>query len=226
MKKKLLLMCLMIAVLTVLLAVAAFAEEIEVVKTESEEYGTVIRLSADPGLDNAKQYVSTLKKIKDTVDSSQDYCILTDGTYFYVFPSSYITVERTDGKFEIYAGTEEQPGLKQALEEFNGAMNTSYYDDYVMGGGTYGNRRLDAIVRFEFSSDVTFSHQDWCCMRSYPNLVEVRFNHPFNNIANGMFQKSATLKTIIGFENVDGTLIGTGAFFGCSALEYIKLPLR
>ena len=57
MKKKLFLMCLMIAALAIVFTVSAFAEGITVSKTESEEYGTVIQLSADPGLDNAKNYV-------------------------------------------------------------------------------------------------------------------------------------------------------------------------
>ena len=223
MKKTLLTLALALA-FVVLLAMSVFAEDIIVSQKESEEYGTVIQLSADPGLDNAKQYVSTLKKINDTGDSSQDYCVVTDGTYFYVFPSSYFVLERADGKFELYAGTDSQPGIAQAMAEFNAAMGTEYYDGYVVGGGTYANRRIDAIVRFEFPSDVSLVHQDWCCMRSYSSLVEVRINHPLK-AGNGMFQSSSKLKTVIGFENVDATSIGKQIFMGCSALEYVKFPV-
>ena len=103
MKKKLLLTCLMISLLVIVFAVSAFAEEIIVSKTESEEYGTVIQLSADPGLDNAKNYVSTLNKINNGSTDLESLCILTDGTYYYVFPSSYIVDEREDGRFDIIA---------------------------------------------------------------------------------------------------------------------------
>ena len=97
--KKVLLICFMIVALFLLFTISTFAEDIIVSRTDSEEYGTVIQLSADPGLDNAKQYVSTLKKINDTGDSTQDYCILTDDTctYYHVFPASYIVFENAYG---------------------------------------------------------------------------------------------------------------------------------
>ena len=220
--KKIIFVGLMVAALVCLLAFTAFAEDIVVSKTESEEYGTVIQLNADPGLDNASQYVSTLKKINDTGDSTQDYCIVTDGTYFYVFPSSYFVLERADGKFELYTGTDAQPGVVQAMAEFNTATTKDYYNGYKVES-SYGNRRIDAFVRFEFPSDVTNVHQDWCCMRSYPKLVEVRINYPLS-VGNGMFMYSSKLKTVIGFENV--TSMGTQTFQGCTTLEYVKLPVN
>ena len=229
MKKKILLTALMVVAFIFAFVVSAFAEDIVVSRTESEEYGTVIQLSADPGLDNASQYASTLKKINDSGDSTQDYAILTDSTYYYVFPSSYIVWEWDDknaGRFEIYAGTEEKPGLAQALAEFNSAMGTDYYDDYVVVQ-TGAKKRISEIVRFEFPSDVTNAHQDYCCMRYYPYLVEVRFNHPFDvQPAANLFQGSAALKTVIGFETVLNYENSKSLFTACSALEYIKLPVN
>ena len=46
MKKKIVLMSLMIAALVSVFAISAFAEDIVVSKTESEEYGTIIQLNA------------------------------------------------------------------------------------------------------------------------------------------------------------------------------------
>ena len=196
MKKKIFLVSLMIAVFFVVFAMSAFADEIVVLRTDSEEYGTVIQLSVDPGLDNAKEYVSTLNKINDSGDSSSDYCIMTDGTYFYVFPSSYIVRERSDknaGRFELYSGSDSEPGLAQAMAEFNRELGTSYYDGYKTsgsGGGTY----FTELVRFEFPSDVTFAHADYGCMRAFPKLIEVRFNHEIDlGSAKNMFQKKKGL---------------------------------
>lgn len=221
MKKKLFLMCLMMAVLAIVFAISAFAEEIIFSKTESEEYGTVIQLSADPGLDNAKDYVSTLNKINNGSTDLESLCILTDGTYFYVFPSSYIVLENTDGKFEIYAGTESQPGLVQALVEFNTAMGTSYYTNYTMNK-TYAARRLDALVRFEFPSDVKYANPDWCCMREYPGLKEIRILYPIDLSADKMFYSNGALTTVVGLENA--TVVGTRLFMYCRVLQSVNLP--
>ncbi len=221
MKKKILLTCLMISLLVIVFAVSAFAEEIIVSKTESEEYGTVIQLSADPGLDNAKNYVSTLNKINNSSTDNNALCILTDGTYFYVFPSSYVVFENTDGKFEVYAGTDSQPGLVQALVEFNTAMGTSYYTSYTMNK-TYAARRLDALVRFEFPSDVKYANPDYCCMREYPSLKEIRILYPIDLSADKMFYSNGALTTFVGLENA--TAVGTRLFMYCRVLQSVNLP--
>ena len=219
MKKKLTLMCLMMVVLAIVFAISAFAEEIIVSKTESEEYGTVIQLSADPGLDNAKDYVSTLNKISDSGDSSKDYCIMTDGTYFYVFPSSYIVDERADGKLDLIATP-----LANAMAEFNTANGTSYYADYSVYSSGAG-KRINPIVRFEFTSSVTSVSDSLCCFRSYPSLVEVRFNYEINlSSAGDLFKSSSNLKTVVGFENADPSL-AKSMFMGCGSLETVSLPL-
>ena len=217
MKKKLLLTCLMISLLVIVFAVSAFAEEIIVSKTVSEEYGTVIQLSADPGLDEAKNYVSTLNKINDNGTDTDALCILTDGTYFYVFPSSYIVNERADGVFDLVA-----TALTTAMADFNTANSTSYYEDYEMTGWST-DKLIDEIARFEFTSDVT-SISNVLAMRSYPYLVEVRFNYAIDlSGIESLFQKCYKLKTVVGFENVNPT-IGNKIFASCSALETIKLP--
>ena len=224
MKRKALLISIMMVALVCMLAVSALADDLIANKTESDEYGTIIQLSSDPGLDNASKYVSTLKKINDDGTDTDALCILTDGAYFYVFPSSYIVNEREDGKFDLYAGTDSNAGLAQAMVEFNTAMSTSYYASYVLSGSGAG-KRISEIVRFEFPSDVTSVSDSLCCMRSYPNLVEVRFNSEINlSSAGDLFKSSSSLQRVVGFENANPNL-AKSMFIGCSALESVSLPL-
>ena len=135
MKKKVFLMLLLTAVMLCVLSISVFAEDIIVSKIESAEYGTVIQLNADPGLDNAKQYLSTLNKINDAGTDKDALCILTDGNAdnpsYYVFPSSYIVDEREDGVFDIVA-----TDLAAAMAEFNTANGTSYYAEITIEGKT------------------------------------------------------------------------------------------
>ena len=221
MKKKLLLMAALVTALVFAFALTAFADDIIVSKTESEEYGTVIQLSADPGLDNASQYVSTLKKISDNGTDTESLCILTDGAEtpsYYVFPASYIVLERADGKFDLTASD-----LAAAVAELNEAKETKYYESY----STYssgGGKRFNGLVRFEFTSDVTTVDDGVCCMRSYSTLKEVRFNYEISMPARDMFKSSSSLVTVVGFENVDATNIGHATFMGCTSLETVSLP--
>lgn len=223
MQKKLFLLALMIVVLISVFTISIFAEEIIVSKTESEEYGTIIQLNSDPGLDNASQYVSTLKKIGDNGTDKEALCILTDGNAdnpsYYVFPSSYIVDEREDGVFDIIATQ-----LATAMAEFNTANGTSYYADYALDGSE-GSKRLNSVVRFVFPSSVLSANVNVCLMKSYANLVEIRFNHAidFSNAKN-MFFSDKKLATVIGFEKMDSTKLSSAMFASCSAIRYIKLP--
>ena len=221
MKRKIILIALMIMVFLSVFAISAFAEDIVVSKTQSEEYGTVIQLNADPGLDNASQYVSTLKNINDAGTDKTALCILTDGAEtpsYYVFPASYIVLERADGKFDLTASD-----LAAAVAELNEAKETKYYESY----STYssgGGKRFNGLVRFEFTSDVTTVDDGVCCMRSYSTLKEVRFNYEISMPARDMFKSSSSLVTVVGFENVDATNIGHATFMGCTSLETVSLP--
>ena len=221
--KKFLLITLMVAMLLGVFAVCAFAadDSIIVSKTVDEEYGTIIQLSADPGLDDAAKYVSTLNKINDAGTDKDALCIITDGAEtpsYYVFPASYIVLESENGVFNLTASD-----LAAAVAEFNTAKGTKYYESY----STYssgGSKRFNGIVRFEFTSDVTTVNDGVCCMRSYSTLKEVRFNYEISIPAGDMFKGSSSLVTIVGFENVDATNIGHATFMGCTSLETVSLP--
>ena len=227
MKKKILLTSLVVMAFVMLFTVSAFAEGIIVEKTEDATLGTMIKLSEDPGLDNAAQYVSTLNNIVDNGDSAQDYCIMVDASgaekYYYVFPSSYIVVEKEAGDKQVGLFDISAEALVNAITEFNTAKGTSYYADYVISGSGAG-KVLSNIVRFEFPSDVTYAHADYCCFRRYPNLKEVRINHELNlSSAKQMFFYSQKLEKVVGFEKVTGNL-PESCFNGCSVLGNIKLP--
>ena len=111
MKKRIVLALSFAIILACVFALSVCAAEISVNKIESETYGTVYQLSADPGLDAASQYVSTLNNVVDSGKDTEALCILTDKTYFYVFPARYVVYEISNGKFEVYAGTDSKPGV-------------------------------------------------------------------------------------------------------------------
>ena len=218
MKKKIFLISLMVVALVFALAISAFAEEIVVSKTESAEHGTIIKLNADPGLDNARQYLSTLTKISDDGKDTTSLCILTDdGTSYYVFPSSYVVLEASNGIFNL-----DTTALVQAIRDFNTAESTDYYDAYATSGSG-GSKKLNSIVRFEFPSDVTSAKNDVCYMRSQSYLVEVRFNHPIDLSSSSDMFKGSTKLQIANLEKANPNL-GPSMFTGCSALESVTLP--
>ena len=218
MKKKIFLISLMVVALVFALAISAFAEEIVVSKTESAEHGTIIKLNADPGLDNARQYLSTLTKISDDGKDTTSLCILTDdGTSYYVFPSSYVVLEASNGIFNL-----DTTALVQAISDFNTAENTEYYDAFATSGSG-GSKKLDNIVRFEFPSDVTSAKNDVCYMRSQSYLVEVRFNHPIDLSSSSDMFKGSTKLQIANLEKANPNF-GPSMFSGCSALESVTLP--
>ena len=217
--KKIILTLLMVIMLFSVLAFSAFADDsIIVSKTVDDTYGTIIELSQDPGLDNAKQYVSELKKINDAGTDKDALCILTDGTNYYVFPSSYIVNETADGTFDLTASD-----LATAVDEFNAAKGTSYYAGYSIVNGSAAAKRLEAVARFEFTSDVTKVSDSVCCLRSYPYLVEARFKYAINLSAGDLFRDSKALKNVVGYEKA--TKMGNSAFMGCTALESVCLPV-
>ncbi|MBQ7353151.1 MAG: leucine-rich repeat domain-containing protein [Clostridia bacterium] len=226
MKKKLLLAIAMLVIMVFTLAFLVSAEEITVNTITSETYGTIYQLSADPGLDNAEQYKSTLNNINDLGTDEDALCILYDGTYYYVFPSTYIVKEITTGnqigKFEVYVGTDTDAGINNAITEWNTAEGTTL-PTFTLSS-TWGNRRIEELVRFEFTKDVTFIDRDHCCMRSYPLLKEVRFPYSVSlSRARSLFSSCKNLTTVVGFENLTN-LTDSSYFTGCTALKTVKLP--
>ena len=218
--KKLLLAISFIVVFACLFTVLAFADEISVTEIKSEAYGTVYQLSSDPGLDEAEKYVSTLNNITDSGKDTESLSILTDGTYFYVFPSSYIVYELSNGKFEYYVGTDTQPGINQALAEWQNNEGTALPTFELTG--SWGSRNLVSLIRFEVTSDVKYFDANHCLLRA-TNLKEVRFLEG-HTVCGGMFNTAPSLETVIGLENTTGFNGSTHFFRGCTKLTTVTLP--
>ena len=79
MKRKLLLTLAVACLFTCILAIGVSADSIAVNTITSDTYGTVYQLSADPGLDNAKNYVSVLNTIDDLAKDQEALSVVTDG---------------------------------------------------------------------------------------------------------------------------------------------------
>ena len=220
----------MVALLACALALTAFADNIVTKTISSETYGTVYQLSADPGLDNARDYVSTLNTIDNQGKDTESLCILTDGTYYYVFPSSYIIDEYTSGKFSFTltmgAGSNyssKQKGINNVFAEWAEAEDVALPTfEYT---GTWSGTRINSLVRFVVPTDVTYFDKSHCLIKG-DNLVEVVFTHSVS-VSNGagLFNGNFNLATVKGFELVTNFSKTSHTFSGCSSLVSVKLPL-
>lgn len=220
MKKKLILTISLIAMLLCAFAFCVSAEEITVNTITSDTYGTVYQLSADPGLDNVDEYVSTLNNIVDAGTDKDSLSVMWDGTYYYVFPTSYITYEISNGKFEVYVGTDSKPGVNQAFAEWNEAEGTSLPQFELTG--SYGSTNVKSLIRIEISKDVLYFDASHCKL-CFTNLKEVRFQ-PEQSVTGSLFNSAPALETVIGLENCKNFNGTTHFFRGCVSLTTVSLP--
>ena len=228
MKRKLLLLVAAVAMLVCLLAISVSAEVTVVNTITSETYGTVYQLSGDPGLDNADQYVSTLKTIEDKGKDTDSLAILFDGTYYYVFPSSYLVDEMSNGKFSFTltmgAGSNfssTQKGINNVFAEWAEAEGVTL--PTFETANAWGNTRVNCLVRFEIPTDVGYFDRNHCLIKG-DELVEVRFTKSVGISSGGIFASSAKLTTVVGLDMCSGENFPGGMFNGCSSLVSVKLP--
>ena len=219
MKKKLILTISLIAMLLCAFAFCVSAEEITVNTITSDTYGTVYQLSADPGLDEAEAYKSELKTIVDQGTEQESLSILTDGTYYYVFPTSYIINEfltdREAGKFECNVSF-----VNTVFSEWNTAEETSL--PQFESTGSYGSTNVKSLIRIEISKDVLYFDSSHCKL-CYTNLKEVRFQ-PEQRVTGSLFNSAPALETVIGLENCKNFNSTTHFFRGCVSLTAVSLP--
>ena len=219
MKKKLFLIIATVAIMVLALAFSVCAEEISVNTITNEAYGTIYQLSADPGLENAEQYKSILKNIVDAGTEQETLTILTDGTSYYVCPTSYIIVEFLNGqkgKFQ-YATAE----LNTALAEWDEADDTVTLPQFETTG-TWGNTRIDALVRIEFSKDVLWFDRQHCLIRS-TNIKEAIMHDDIylnTNLSSGIFAGCASLESVR--LSTQYTVITASLFSGCTSFKGIS----
>ena len=230
MKRKFFLLILAVAMLVCVFSISVSAEDIVVNTITSETYGTVYQLSIDPGLDEAHKYVSTLNTIEDQGKDTEALVIMTDGTYYYVFPTSYVVDELSNGKlsFTLTMGagsnySSKQKGINNVFAEWAEAEGVTLPTFEFTG--TWSNTKMNAFVRIELSADITYIDRNHCLIKS-TNLKEVRFTRTVNcNGAGGLFSGNTALETVVGldtyatnFKNV------SSAFYGCSSLVSVALP--
>ena len=230
MKRKIFMLAVAVAMLVCALSISVSADDMVVNTVTSETYGTVYQLSQDPGLDGAAQYVSTLNTIEDQGTDTESWVILTDGTYYYVFPTSYIVDEYKNGKlsFTFTTGSgnnnsSTQKGINNVFAEWVEAEGVTL--PTFAFTGTWGSTKYNAIVRIELSKDITYIDRAHCLIKS-ENLKEVRLTRTLNfNNAGGVFSGNTMLEAVVGLEiYATNFKKASSAFAGCTSLVSIALP--
>ena len=229
MTKKLLLLAAMVLLVVCAFALSVSAEGIVANTITSDTYGTIYQLNADPGLEAAKGYVSTLNNIENQGKDTESLAIITDGTYYYVFPSSYLVDEYTNGKFSFTltmgAGnnsSSKQKGINDALAEWESAegVNLPTFEQT----GTWKSTKLNTLIRFVVPTDVTYFDASHCLIKG-DMLKEVVFTHAVSvGSGGGLFSGNVSLESVKGFELVTNFSKTSHTFSGCTSLGSIKLP--
>ena len=227
MRKKLLLALAITSVLVCVFAIGVSADGIVANTITSGTFGTVYQLSADPGLDNAHLYVSTLNTIEDKGNDTESLSIMFDGTYYYVFPSSYLVDELSNGKFSFTltmgAGSNfssKQKGVNNVFAEWNEAEGTALPTFEVVG--TWGSTKVNSLIRFEVPTDVKYFDGAHCLIKG-ESLVEVVFTHS-PTCGSSLFNGNANMTTVKGFELLKGVSNTSHVFRNCSSLVSVKFP--
>ncbi len=202
MKKKLLLIAAMVAVLSCLFAITAFAEN------------KIIKLDTLPTLDeihaNREAYVSHLDDFDTSEYKERDpnsVVVMSDlqsPPTYYVFPSFYV-LERTS----------HSPSVEK-LNEYVANADSSAFATYAATGSRGGNKH---IIRLELPTYVTIL-DGWNKFEGATNLKEVYFPTKVVIDEETGEEKIVTCVT---------TVTGQNTFTGCSNLETVgnfdKLPL-
>ena len=232
MKKNLLLFLSIVSVLVCVFAMAISADGIDGIVANtitSDTYGTIYQLSSDPGLDNAHLYVSTLNTIEDKGKDTESMSILWDGTYYYVFPTSYLVDEYSNGKLSFTFN------MSSASNNFSSTQKgiNDVFSEWITAEGvelptfsvtiTWGSTRLNSLIRIQLSTDVGYIDKSHCQIRG-DELVEVRFVKSVG-ISNASFLASnPKLTTVVGLDLLDGTKMNGAVFNSCTSLVSVKLP--
>ena len=233
MKKKILLLLALIALMACMLAIAVNAEGL-------------IALDNDPGLDCDESMVSYFSSIADPkVISKTERAVITDGTKFYVVPTYYIvgdsiTYYGSYSKFNTAVGYDLITSLKTNLVrvQLPSGMkqirqDTAKFENYtalkeihfpltltiIQAQDAFnGCSNLEYISSIEHMTEINVACFSNCkklsCGIVWPSAVK--------SIGRDMFANCTSLTSVTISDGV--TTIGTRVFSGCTGLTEIRLP--
>ena len=188
MKKKILLISLMVMLFACVLAISASA--------------AIVKHETDPGLDCAESAVTILDYDafnNSTASDKESRVVMTDGTYYYVFPAYYVF--STNSNF--------QPNLTN----INAAMKAA---DSTITEDLFTNKKTD-YVRIEFPTWITNIDQGTGKLENWTAIKEVRFTTALKTItAHNAFSNCTNLEFVSDFSHI--TAMGNSTFSGCSKL--------
>ena len=189
MKKKILLISLLAMLFVCIFAISVNA--------------AVIKLEADPGLDCDDSLISTLDYEafnNSTATDKESKVVMTDGTYFYVFPAYYVFT--TSSNF--------QP----TLENINAAMKSA---DASITDDVFTDKKVN-YVRIELPTWISDITQGTGKLEGWTGIKEFRFGTTLTKIsAHNAFTSCSNLEFVSDFSHI--TAMGNATFSGCNKLE-------
>lgn len=195
MKKRFILFTLMVALVVCLFAISASA--------------AIVKHETDPGLDCADSAVSTLDYSafnNSTASDKTSRVVLTDGTYYYVFPAYYVFTTNTN-----FAPT---------LTNINAAMKAA---DSTITTDLFTSSKT-AFVRIQLPTWISNIDQGTGKLEGWTAIKEFRFGTTLKSItAQNAFSNCTNLEYISDISHM--TSINNAGFSGCTNLKiHINWP--
>ena len=195
MKKRFILFALMVALVVCLFAISASA--------------AIVKHETDPGLDCADSAVSTLDYSafnNSTASDKTSRVVLTDGTYYYVFPAYYVFTTNTN-----FAPT---------LTNINAAMKAA---DSTITTDLFASSKT-SFVRIQLPTWISNIDQGTGKLENWTAIKEFRFGTTLKSItAQNAFSSCTNLEYISDISHM--TSINNAGFSGCTNLKiHINWP--
>lgn len=237
MKKRLLLVTLMLALLVCLFAVSASAEN-ALKPQDNNAYGELSFFdeSITVGRTNAKYGFTPYIDAEGTTYAR---VVVGDGTTFYTFPTAYVLSEGTIyGEGQINTYVRDLSSLNSAMQAATGT-NPNWNDDNIYrielphtvirlnGGSQQSFQGYDNVIEIRLQPNSHVKDQNktlifWKCfnLETIHNLDTFTFR---NGCLSGSFQECKKLKNLTLGYSPEVTTTSSNAFVGCTALESVNL---
>lgn len=233
MKKKLLLISLMVALLICVFAISVSATS-NIIKLDTEP--TLAEIHANPDA-----YISRLDEFENgedyatyrDADSSSVVVMWDTSSTWYVFPSYYIM---RSSFYQVYDCI---PKLNEAIAATDSSAFASYSTIYSPTDNSYSKGECDQLIRIEVPTYVT-SITDRCKFEGCANLKEVYFPiHKVTDPNTGIEKETAYVTSITGTnlansckkleymhnsEYLPAGIINENGFYNCNALVEFMIP--